>query len=724
MSSLCMGLLYPAARAQTVDTLKVKDLDGITVQGYRFPIEAVKQLENVHGTYVTAGKKHEVIEVHGLPANLAEKTGRQIFAKIPGAFVYDMDGPGNQVNLATRGLDPHRSWEYNVRQNGVMTNSDVYGYPASHYSPPMEAIQRVELIRGAASLQYGAQFGGMINYVTKQADTTRAFGFESLNSVGSFGLFSSFNAIGGKKGKWTYYAYYQRRVSEGYRTNARSDAQAQFASIKYDISSKLSVKAELGRSQYLYKIPGPLTDAMFDDNPRQATRTRNYYTPDIYVPSITMDWAIGKTTHLNWMTSGIFGHRSSVQFIGFADAQDTIVAATRQYRPRQVDIDNYHSYTSELRLRQEYHLGRVQSTLVSGLRYINNDLHRRQQGKGTTGTDFDLSITEPQFGRDIHFKTQNIAFFVENLFRLTQRLSVSAGARIENGISRVSGSIIYLPDERVPQDIIHKYPLLGASALYKLNATNTLYGGWSQAYRPVIFSDIIPATVLEQTDPNLQDAFGHNAEIGVKGTLFGRLAYDATFFQMLYKNRIGTQVLTDDAGQSYVWRTNIGDSQTNGLELYAECTIAETTMYKLSVFTATSYMDGFYLNGQIRNGSENTDLTGNQLESVPTWITRNGLQVGVKAFSAILQYNYVADSYSDALNTTTPTPNGGRGIVPSYSIWDLNMAYRVNRNCTFKLGINNMTNTQYFTKRPTGYPGQGVWGSDGRSVVASLGIRI
>jgi len=706
------------------DTILERTLNEVTIQSYQFQINEVEQLQNIHETYITSGKKNEVIIIQDLPANLAEKTGRQIFAKIPGAFVYDMDGSGNQINISTRGLDPHRSWEYNVRQNGVMTNSDIYGYPASHYSPPMEAIQKIEIIRGAASLQYGSQFGGMINYVTKKGDPSRPFSFESINSIGSFGLLSSYNAIGGQKGKWSYYAYYQRRISNGYRDNARSDAQAQFIHLKYKFSSDISAKLELGRSQYLYRIPGPLTDAMFYDNPRQATRSRNYFNPDIYLPSLSLDWKISNTTKLSWTSSAVLGHRNSVQFIGFADAQDTIEASTLQYKPRQVDIDNFNSYSSEVRLQQEYKVGKVNNTLVAGLRYVNNNLHRRQQGKGTTGTDFDLTITNPEFGRNIYFKTQNVALFLENLVRINSKLELSAGVRLEHGMSKMSGTISYVPEERIPQNIPHRYPLLGINGQYQLDEKNKIYGGWSQAYRPVVFSDVIPASILERNDPDLKDAFGHNMELGVKGTLIDRLTYDVNFFQILYKNRIGSLVLTDDNGQSYVWKTNIGDSKTNGLELYMEYNLAETINYKFSVFTATSFFDGYYLNGKLRNGSENTDLTRNRLETVPRWMSRNGLQAAYKKISAILQYSYVSDSFSDALNTTTPNINGARGIVPSYNIWDFNMSYRVNSNYTFRFGVNNFLDKNYFTKRPTGYPGQGVWSSDGRSIVASFGIRI
>ena len=61
---------------------------------------------------------------------------------------------------------------------------------------------------------------------------------------------------------------------------------------------------------------------------------------------------------------------------------------------------------------------------------MNNDLHRRQLGKGTTGTDYDLSITG-NWGRDLHFKTQNVAIFVENHLAIGKRLSLNPGLRIE-----------------------------------------------------------------------------------------------------------------------------------------------------------------------------------------------------------------------------------------------------------------------------------------------------
>ncbi len=709
--------------SQTLDSIKVKNLDAITVQAYRFPFTEVKRLNKIQNGYIFLGKKNDWIQLQDLPANIAEKSGREIFAKIPGAFIYDMDGSGNQINFSTRGLDPHRSWEYNVRANDIMTNSDIYGYPASHYSPPMESIGRIELIRGTGSLLYGSQFGGMINYVTKDIDTSKAFSYEGVHSIGSFGLLSSYHAISGKSGSLSYQAYYQKRVSDGYRENARSDAQAQLARVLYEISSKLQLKAELARSQYLFRIPGPLTDSMFYADPRQASRSRNYFSPDIYVPSLRLDWKLHDKCTLQATSSAVLGTRNSVQFIGFANQPDTINAATLSYANRQIDIDEFNSYTSELKVHVNYTLFGAEHHLITGVRYIHNDLHRRQQGKGTTGIDYNIAVSG-DFGRDIHYKTQNVACFAENLFRLTPQLSWTLGFRVESGESNMTGRISYLPNERIPLQVKHHFPLFGSSMEYHLSSKNQLYAGFSQAYRPVIFSDIIPANTLERTDPEIKDARGHNLEIGLRGKLGTRFHYDINAFQILYKNRVGSLVLTDDIGQSYIYKTNIGDSRTNGVECFVDLRVMETINSMVSVFSSGSWFDGYYLSGKLKNGNENTDLKGNSLETVPEWICRSGLQFAFKKLSGILQYSYVSESYSDALNTRVPSLNGAKGLVPEYGIWDLNLSFKISSALGLKAGINNITNKQYFTKRPTGYPGQGVWSSDGRSFVCSVQMRI
>src|SRR5688500_1283360 len=161
---IIIGLIFSITANLQQETLTSRSLDSVIIISY-LNQNIVRPLTAVQGTYIFSGKKTELIDLAQIPADIANKTGRQLFAKVPGVFVYDMDGAGNQVNIAARGLDPHRGWEFNIRKDGIITNSDMYGYPASHYSMPFESIGRIELVRGTGSLQYGAQFGGMLNYV-------------------------------------------------------------------------------------------------------------------------------------------------------------------------------------------------------------------------------------------------------------------------------------------------------------------------------------------------------------------------------------------------------------------------------------------------------------------------------------------------------------------------------------------------------------------------------
>jgi len=678
----------------------------------------------VQGSYIFSGKKTEVIDLAQIPADITNKTGRQLFAKIPGVFVYDMDGAGNQINIASRGLDPHRGWEFNIRKDGILTNSDMYGYPASHYSMPLESISRIEIVRGTGSLQYGAQFGGMLNYITKQGDTTRPFSFESINTVGSFNLLSTYNAIGGKSGKFKYYAYMHKKSRNGYRDNEHTESEAQAIILTYEPTTRLSIRAEWARSKYLYRIPGALTDSMFHADPTQATRSRNYFSPDIHIPSVNVNWQLSPQTKLQLTVSAVLGKRSSVQFDKPTNIRDTINTATGQYNNRQVDVDRFNSYTSELRLLQQYSVGRQTNVLAAGIQYMNNDLHRTQLGKGTTGSDYDLTLADPTWGRDVHLKTKNVALFAENRFQLLNNLFINAGARVEIGKTDMTGTINYYPGNEIPVTIKHEFPLLGINISYKPTGNMEVYGGWSQAYHPMLFKDLIPGSLFEKVDPNIKDAKGYNAEFGFRGS-WRFLRWDVNGFLLKYDKRFGTLAETDNTGAFYTYRTNIGNSFTKGAEILIQADWLLNNRIGLTLFTSTAFLHARYKNATVKSGNANISIDGNKVESAPDLITRNGVALRYKKFSFSTLYSYTGESFADALNTVEPLKTTGAvGLVPAYGILDLNASFRLTKSFEARLNVNNVTDKQYFTKRPTFYPGPGVWPSEGRNGSISLIVRL
>ncbi len=682
----------------------------------------ISRLAPAKDVFVYQGKKNEVIRLSASDANISEKVGRQLFAKVPGIFVYDMDGTGNQLNISTRGLDPHRGWEFNIRKDGVMTNTDIYGYPASHFTIPMEAIDRIEVVRGTGALQYGAQFGGMLNYVSKTPDTSRVIGLESITTVGSYGLVSVYTSVSGRAGKFQYSAYYNRRKADGYRENNTSVFDGASVMLRYQVSESFSLKAEFSSSKYVHQLAGPLTDVMFKTDPRQSTRARNYYSPDIYLPSLTAEWKIAPRTTLKWTSSGILGSRNSVLFDRSATIPDTIIAATSAYASRQVDIDNYHSFNSELRILHQYTLGSVGSILSAGVGYINNSLHRCQQGQGTTGTDYDLTLVNTNWGRDMWFDSKNVAFYAENLIQISPKFSVSPGVRIESGHSKLSGKISYLPDEDIPNIIRHEFPLFGISSNFDIKTNQSLYAGWSMAYRPVILKDIIPASTFERADKDLKDANGYNLELGYRGSA-NQFTWDLSVYRLAYNDRLGTLVQTENA-ETYFFRTNIGNSVTHGVELFAEYSWYLSRQFQISLFTSTAYTDARYQNAIVRSGNENISVDNNKVESTPAWISRNGLTLKRYPASVTILYSYTAASFADPLNTVIPSITGAIGEVPSYGLLDIAATLRLSDIITIRLSGNNLTDKKYFTKRPSFYPGQGIWPSDGRSFNVSFGVRL
>ena len=205
-----------------------KYLPDITVVG-RNSKSDYQQLPEVVGTSIYAGKKNALIVLDNVQGNVVTNTMRQVLAKIPGIHIWESDPSGIQIGIAARGLSPNRSWEFNIRQNGYDIAADPFGYPEAYYNPQLQAVQRIEVVRGQGSLQYGPQFGGLVNYILRNgSEINKKFEFETQQTVGSNALFNSYNAIGGKTDKLHYYAFFDHRNGNGWRNNSAIFYQCRF----------------------------------------------------------------------------------------------------------------------------------------------------------------------------------------------------------------------------------------------------------------------------------------------------------------------------------------------------------------------------------------------------------------------------------------------------------------------------------------------------------------
>jgi Fe(3+) dicitrate transport protein len=688
-------------------------------------VNTIQRMPETEGTMIYAAKRNDVIQMDRQNSNTAQVIQRQIFSKVPGMNLWEFDGSGNQISIGTRGLNPHRSIEMNVRQNEYVINSDLFGYPEAHYAPAMDGVKKIEVIRGSAALQYGPQFGGLINYIMREGDPNQKFTFQTQQTIGSEQLISSFNSIGGTVGKWNYYGYFNTRSSNGYRPNSSYTNYSAYASIGYTFSPKLSAKLEYSFLDYVDQLAGGLSDSMYHADPYQSTRSRNYFQPHFNIPALTVRFQFNENTSISYISNYISGQRNSVMFIQLPGIADTINAATLEYSPRQVDRDWYNSWSNELRLLQKYNFLQNTSVLSVGFRYSDSKTHRAQRGLGTTGTDFDLTLTSPYL-TDLYFTTINYAVFAENIFHLGEKFSLVPGARLDILNTASSGIVNYLPADL----IINKnrnIPLFGCGAQYTISHLINLYTNVSQAYRPVQYNDLIPLGSLDQIDPDMKDSHGYQADLGIRGSIKDIVRFDAGLYYLAYSDRIGTISLHDANGQSFIYKTNTGNSAAKGVEVFVEfhpfTLFNNQTIGDISLFTSTSTDHALYKAGSviIFNG-ENKDIEGNKLENAPDLISRNGITYSYKKVSLTVLYSYTSKFYSDAGNTEH-SATGITGIVPAYGLFDLSGVIEFGK-FNLSYGINNLTGITYYTRRINTYPGPGILPGDGRTFYLGFGAKI
>ncbi|MFM8431587.1 MAG: TonB-dependent receptor plug domain-containing protein, partial [Bacteroidota bacterium] len=167
-SALLLTFLNPAE-----DSLEIRmkgQLSEVEITGYE--ASRLRTPEVVDGI-ILAGKQSAIIDISATDANLVQNLSRQVYSRTPGVFIWESDGSGVQTGISVRGLNPNRSWEFNVRQNGYDIAADPFGYPEAYYSPPLEAVESIRIISGSASLQFGPQFGGLLDYCMKSGDSTK-----------------------------------------------------------------------------------------------------------------------------------------------------------------------------------------------------------------------------------------------------------------------------------------------------------------------------------------------------------------------------------------------------------------------------------------------------------------------------------------------------------------------------------------------------------------------
>ncbi|HEY4065013.1 MAG TPA: TonB-dependent receptor [Puia sp.] len=715
-------------------TIHIKVLDSVRVRT-SVPAFGVSRLKDVDGAGIYAGKKSEVIVLKDITANTATNNSRQIYSGIAGLNIYENDGgAGIQLSIGGRGLDPNRTSNFNTRQNGYDVSADALGYPESYYTPPAEAIERIEIVRGAASLQYGTQFGGILNFRLNSGPDSSKMQVVARETGGSYGFFNTSTSIGGTAGQWKYYAFYQHKSGDGWRPNSHFNVNTGYTSVTWKANDRLSVTAQYTHEDYLEKQAGGLTDAMFAADPRQSTKSRNWFKVNWNLGAVLLDYAISPTLQFNSRLFGLLADRSALGII------NTVVDPGG---PRQYRTDKYTNWGNESRLVYTYNTHSDHpSVLLGGVRYYHGYTDRQignsNDGSGGAPSDFTYShatvIDSLSYSR-YKFPNHNTALFAENIFRLTPRISVIPGIRYESIVTKAdgfynafiedhAGNIIYNQLVSENRTSNRSFVIGGIGLSYKASPDVQWYANISQNYRAINFNDMSIVNPNFRVDPNLKDEKGYSADMGVRGHHLDIVTYDLSLFTINYNNRIGTILQKDTTSpNTYQYTTNISRSRNWGVESFVEVDLwkliaGSGSRVKLSLFSNLSWIDARYVD------SKESAYENKKVEFVPNVIWRSGIHFKEGRFAATCQYAYTGKQFSDATNSVTPSNDGINGMVPSYYVMDLSADYRFSRTFSLSGTVNNLSNHMYFARRADSYPGPGIVPSDGRTLYMTLQVNL
>ena len=708
----------------------IQELSEVVVKANNKKVFQLGRLKDIEGTAIFAGKKSEVISMDLSMANLASNNARQIYNQIAGLNIFQNDDAGLQLNIGGRGLDPNRTSNFNTRQNGYDISADALGYPESYYTPPAEALNEINIVRGAASLQYGTQFGGLVDFKIKDPEKSSELEIISRNTLGSNSLYTNFTSFSGSKNKLSYYSFLNYKNGNGFRPNSDFESINYFIKTILELSPKTSISTELTYLKYLAHQAGGLSDKMFLENPFQSNRSRNWFGLNWFLYNLKLEHQINTSSNLSF---SFFGLNASRDALGF-----------RTNRVDQIDVNlerdlikgEFSNYGFESRYLNRYSLGSKNSVFLIGMKFYNSN-NDSEQGPGSSGSDANFKFYNTDFPNyfnqsKYNYPNLNLAFFGENIFYLSEKFSITPGFRFEyiktksDGFYKkinvdAAGNVILNQTIEDSETRKRNFVLLGLGASYKVARNIELYSNISENYRSVTFADISISNPAFSINPEISDENGSTFDFGVRGDFKKQVSFDIGFFSLFYNDRIGFIQKAFSDGRVKSEKGNVGNAIIYGFESLIDFDINEIFIknndVSMNFFVNSSLIKSEYTKSEVPG------VQGKEVEFVPNLNLKTGLKYGIRDLVLNLQYTYLSKQFTDASNAVEGNLSGVIGQIPKYSILDFSASYTLEK-IKLETGVNNILNEYYFTRRATGYPGPGIIPSEPRSYYLTIQVKL
>jgi Fe(3+) dicitrate transport protein len=664
--------------------------------------------------------KEELEISHPVDANEALR-------RVPGVTVREDSGPmAMRLNVGIRGLNPDRSRKVLMLEDGIPISLAPYGEPEMYYSPPIDRMRRVEVLKGSGQIAHGPQtVGGVINFVTPDPPPKTHLDLDIEG--GQRGFFSGQASLGGSNSDQSagWFVNYLRKQGDGWRDFwfDIDDITSKFTvkpSETHTFAAKAGFYDERSNSTYL-----GLTLPMFRQDPNQNAvpgddlKVRRYsgslsHTATINPKAVWSTTLFAYNTVRNWGRQDWDRSDGGDDYLGIAGDASVPGGAiflldSAGNRNRQFNV-----FGLQTGAKVEHNLGGIRNSLDFGVRYIYEDAQdQRINGEGFRARTGVLRDNEDRFGKAF-------SAHVQNRFHFGDRVTFTPGLRFEHYTQErhILQTRVRQPDgSRVPTNvdirnertITKAIPGLGLS----VRATDhiTLFSGVHRGFAP-------PRTKIAITSGgeslDLDAELSWNYEAGARFRVNRAVNGEVTFFRLDFENQIVTAA---ESGGATTTLANGGETLHQGVETSLRVNWDEVVKSPWLVYTDLRHM---YLGKA--EFTNNELFGGNRLPYAP----RNTFTflVGVRqrrGFGFQVGLSHIANQFGDNNQTVAPSNDGTVGLLPSYTLLNFTADYSIRRErleLTPYFAVKNFTDALYISSRAP----QGIQPGPFRQ--ANAGIRI
>lgn len=647
--------------------------------------------------------------------NLKPVSGNEVLRRVPGVHVVDEEGLGMRVNIGIRGLDPDRSRSVLMLEDGVPVALAPYGEPEMYYTPAIDRMAGVEILKGSGQILYGPQtIGGVVNYITPNPPSEQEASIRIQGGQGSF--FSGLVNYGNTFGNTGVQVNLLRKSAEnvGSTEFGITDFNTKFLfslNEKSELGLKLGVYDEnsnstyIGINQVMYNRGGEdfvrlAPDDRLDVSRYSVSFSHVYrFSPNMKLRTL----AYGYSTIRNWNRQDFSINNSNTPPSNWTGVEwgdreipggAIFMRNSTGNRDRQFLVGGI-----EPRLEVNHELFSFKNELSVGVRYLQETAFE-QRINGTKA-----GVQSGNLVEDEQRNGKAFSAYLQNEAEISDKFSFNAGLRIEDfnyerEIFRRNFAGLGIRDTALvaESNVVEIIPGVGFN--YKPTQMLTVFGGVHKGFAPPRTKDAITSTG-DALDLEAEKSW--NYELGLRSSVTPWLFMEATGFLMDFSNQIIP--VAESAGGVGFGVVNAGATRHQGIETAIAVDISQLlSSQKWSILydVNLTYVDAYYSEDRFVS---DVNIKGNRTPYAPEWLLNSSMSVESNSgFGARLTANYVGSQFGDELNTVEPSMDGTIGEIPSYLVMDAVLSYKVaGWNSSFNLSVKNITDERYIsTRRPQG----------------------